>query len=160
MYHGSFDNDPGSYLVRSGSKVSRRHFQSRPHLTRGRVSVGTNTTSHRQGHENVLGGFLENLQHWHILNDTLPKRGDIEKGNLIRSFLVVSTRQANRFTKITNPTTPRLHALLFIFANVVLIAFGDHQVAVIVGTHIERHDNALDKLRDSRRVHRNWFGLR
>jgi hypothetical protein len=31
---------------------------------------------------------------------------------------------------------------------------------VIVGTHIEGHDNALDKLRDSRRVHRNWFGLR
>ena len=79
----------------------------------------------------------QHLQHGQILQGEIAKAGDVEKGDLVGPLLVIAPGQVHRLAQVAD---------LPFFAHVVLVALGDHQVAPIVGAHIQAGDDPLGQV--------------
>ena len=116
-----------------------RNGSTRPPL-QGRCSAAVlvgeipDAAADGQRHENVSGRFLEHLDHGHVFQGEIPEPGDVQKSDLVGPLLEVASGQFHRFAQVAHVS---------VFTHIVLVAFGHHQIAPVVGTHIQAGNDAL-----------------
>ena len=124
------------YLVGSRAEVFRGNIEGG---VKGAIGIGelAYPAADCERHEDLFGSAFQDVEHGLIGEGKISESGDIQKSDFIRAFGKIPVGQFNRFAEVAH---------LALLSYIVLVALGDHQIAVVVASHIEAGNDPFGQL--------------
>eukprot|EP00312_Isochrysidales_sp_CCMP1244_P035710 CAMPEP_0202757430 /NCGR_PEP_ID=MMETSP1388-20130828/16363_1 /ASSEMBLY_ACC=CAM_ASM_000864 /TAXON_ID=37098 /ORGANISM="Isochrysis sp, Strain CCMP1244" /LENGTH=373 /DNA_ID=CAMNT_0049425321 /DNA_START=49 /DNA_END=1168 /DNA_ORIENTATION=+ len=126
-------------LVRAGAEVGVGDLQ-RGRACSLRVDEVLDAASDAERDEAGARRLGEHFEHRQVRQRALAEARDVEESDLVCPLLVVPPRQRHRLAQVA-------HLAAALLAAVVLVALGHHEVARVVGAHVEAGDDAAARAR-------------
>ena len=100
------------------------------------VDSVANTTSYRQRYEDGFAGSAQDFEHGCISDGAVAEGGNVEEGDLVGALLVVLLRHVDWLAQVAHSS------IGILLSHIVLVALCNHQIAVVVRSHVETCDDS------------------